>query len=450
MAKPAPDPRPCPPGRPGPGVSHTWRALRHRNFQLYFLGQGISLVGNWMTRIATVWLVYHLTHSALLLGVVAFAGQIVSFCLGPFAGVWVERLDRRKLLLWTQATAALQSLALAILTLAQVVNLWEIIFLSVLQGMINAFDMPGRQSFLIHMIDDQADLGNAIALNSTMVNGAALLGPALAGLLIAAIGVGWCFLADGLSYLAVIASLLVMRLAPQPRRAGYAGMVAQVREGWDYVRSFLPIRSILLLLALVVLVGYPYAMLMPVFVSQVLHGGPDTLGWLMAASGLGALISAMTLAARKSVTGLADMMPVASALLGCALISFGLSHTLWLSLALMALAGFGLMQVAAVSNTIIQSLVPEDKRARVMSYFTMAFFGSAPFGSLLDGALAHWLGAPRTLMLNGACCLAGALWFALQLAQIKALSRPVYQAKGLLPALEGEPALAASQPALKP
>jgi len=414
-------------------MSHAWRALRNRNFKLFFFGQSISVIGNWMTRLATTWLVYHLTHSALLLGIVSFSGQIVSFALGPFAGVWVERLNRRKLLVWTQAGGAVQSLALAALTLAHVITLKEIIVLTALQGMINAFDMPGRQSFLVQMVDDPNDLSNAIAINSSMANGARLIGPAIAGLVIGAAGEGWCFLIDGVSYFAVIASLLLMRIERTETLRNSTSMLEQVREGWNYVRTFRPIRTILLLFSLISLMGYPYAVLMPVFAVQVLHGGAYTLGWLTGASGVGALVSALTLAVRKSVVGLTRMLQIASAMLGAALILFGLSHTLWLSLVLMVFVGFGLMQVAAASNTIIQSLVPEDKRARAMSYYTMAFFGAAPFGSLLAGTLAHRIGAPHTVIFTGACCVAGSLWFAFELPKIRAVMRPIYQKMGLLP-----------------
>ena len=414
-------------------MEHAWRALRHRNFKLFFFGQSVSMIGTWMTRLATTWLVYHLTHSALLLGIVSFAGQIVSFALGPFAGVWVERLNRRKLLVWTQAAAAVQSLALAALTLAHVVTLGEIIALTALQGLINAFDMPARQSFLVRMVDDRNDLSNAIAINSSMANGARLIGPAIAGLVIGALGEGWCFLIDGISYFAVIASLLLMRIQILHSLRS-AGMLEQIREGWDYVRTFRPIRTILLLFSLISLMGYSYSVLLPVFAAQVLHGGAATLGWLTGASGIGALASALSLAVRKTVVGLTRMLQVASATLGAALILFGLSHTLWLSLVLMVFVGFGMIQAASVSNTIIQSLVPEDKRARAMSYYTMAFFGSAPFGSLLAGALANRIGAPHTVFLTGACCVAGSLWFTLELPKIKAIMRPIYRDMGLLPA----------------
>ncbi len=415
-------------------MTHAWRALRNRNFRLFFFGQSISVIGTWMTRLATTWLVYHLTHSALLLGVVSFAGQIVSFALGPFAGVWVERLDRRKLLLWTQALAAVQSLALAALTLAHVITLGEIIALTAVQGLINAFDAPARQSFLVRMVDDRKDLSNAIAINSSMANGARLIGPALAGLVIAGFGEGGCFLIDGVSYLAVIASLLLMRIHPLDALRAKAGMFEQMREGWDYVRTFRPIRTILLLFALVSLMGYSYAVLLPIFAAQVLHGGATSLGWLMGASGIGALASAISLAFRRSVAGLTRMLQIATAMLGAALVLFGLSHTYWLSFVLMIFTGFGMLQAASVSNTIIQSLVPEDKRARAMSYYTTAFFGASPFGSLLAGALADRIGAPHTVMITGACCIAGSVWFTFELPKIRAIMRPIYQEMGLLPA----------------
>jgi MFS family permease len=366
-------------------------------------------------------------------GGATFAGQIVSFALGPFAGVWVERLNRRKLLVGTQAAAAVQAIAMAALTLAHVITLWEIIALTALQGVINAFDMPGRQSFLVQMVDDRNDLSNAIAINSSMNNGARLIGPAIAGLVIAAVGEGWCFLIDGVSYFAVIASLLMMHIEPMGIRRNTTGMFEQIREGWDYVSAFRPIRTILLLLALISLMGYPYAVLLPVYAAEVLHGGPNTLGWLTGASGVGALASALSLTVRKSVVGLTAMVQVATAIFGGALILFGMSHWLWVSLVLMAFVGFGLMQAASASNTIIQSLVPEDKRARVMSYYTMAFFGAAPFGSLLAGALAHRIGAPHTVILTGTFCLAGSLWFALKLPKVNADMQPIYRQMGLLP-----------------
>jgi MFS family permease len=406
--------------------SHAWRALRHRNFRLFFGGQSISLIGTWMTRIAISWLVYRLTKSALLLGLVGFAGQIPTFLLAPLAGVIVDRMDRRALLVWTQSLAMVQSLALAWLTLTHRINIYEILALSVMQGFINAFDMPGRQSFMVKMVEDKADLSNAIAINSSMVNSARLIGPTLAGMLIAVSSEGWCFLVDGVSYIAVIASLLMMRL---PR----ATMVAQLREGWTYVANSAPIRTILLLFALLSLMGWPFMVLMPIFAAQVLHGGPHTLGFLMGAVGVGSLVSALALVLRKSVRGLTKMIPIASVAFGVGLICFGFSSVLWLSMLMMLVTGFGMMQGMVVSNTILQTLVDENVRGRVMSYYTMAFVGMAPFGSLLAGTMAHAIGAPWTVVANGAAVLLGAAWFATRMPAVRRAIRPIYRELGILP-----------------
>jgi MFS family permease len=414
------------------GFSHAWRALRHRNFRLFFGGQTISLVGTWMTRIATAWLVYRLTHNALLLGTVSFAGQIPTFFVAPLAGVLVDRLDRRQVLLWTQTLAMVQSLLLAWLALSHRITIGEILALSVFQGLINAFDMPGRQSFMVQMVDDRADLSNAIAINSSMVNVARLVGPSLAGLVIAASSEGWCFLIDGVSYIAVIISLLMMRVHVAAGRAKAASMFAEMREGWSYVSSFTPIRTILMLFALVSLMGMPYMVLMPVFAGSVLHGGPHTLGFLMGAAGAGALVSALSLVLRRSVRGLTKMIPISAVVFGGSLVAFGISRWLWLSLALMLATGFGMLQGMTASNTIIQTLAPEDKRGRVMSYYTAAFVGMAPFGSLFAGSMAQWIGAPRTVMVTGSCCIAGGLWFWTRLPAIRREMRPIYEQLGIL------------------
>jgi MFS family permease len=412
--------------------SHAWRALRHRNFRLFFGGQSISLIGTWMTRIATSWLVYRLTKSSLLLGTVSFAGQIPTFLLAPFAGVLVDRMDRRKVLIWTQALAMVQSLALAALTLTHLINIHEVLALSVFQGVINAFDMPGRQSFLVQMVEDRGDLSNAIAINSSMVNLARLVGPSLAGLVIAATSEGWCFFIDGVSYIAVIASLLMMQVQVSAVKRAAASMADQLKEGWAYVSSFVPIRTILLLFALVSLMGMPFVVLMPVFAAQVLQGGPHTLGFLMGALGVGALVSALSLVIRKSVRGLLKMIPVAAGVFGIGLVGFGFSNMLWLSLLLMLITGFGMMQGMTASNTIIQTLVLEDKRGRVMSYYTVAFVGMAPFGSLLAGALGHTIGPQRTVMVSGVACVIGAVWFWTRLKAIRKEMRPVYEQLGIL------------------
>lgn len=415
------------------GFSHAWRALRHRNFRLFFGGQSISLIGTWMTRLATSWLVYRLTGSAWLLGIVGFAGQIPTFLLAPFAGVWVDRLNRQHVLVVTQALAMVQSLVLAALTLSHRVTVTEILWLSVFQGMINAFDMPGRQAFMVEMIEDRHDLGNAIALNSSMVNMARLVGPSLAGLVIAGFGEGYCFLIDGISYIAVIISLLMMRLKISDVKRQVVTMIEQLKEGWAYVSRFAPVRTILLLFAGLSLMGMPFTVLMPIFAAKILHGGPHTLGFLMGAVGIGALASAISLAFRKSVLGLGRMIAISAAIFGVGLIAFGMSRWLPLSLVLMTVTGFGFMQGMAASNTIIQTVVPENKRGRVLSYYTMAMVGMAPFGSLLAGGLAHLLGAPATIIISGSFCIAGAIWFSTQLPNIRLHIRPVYRELGILP-----------------
>jgi MFS family permease len=413
------------------------RSLRHRNYRLFFAGQSVSLIGTWLTRIATSWLVYRLTRSAMLLGLVGFAGQVPTFLLAPMAGVWVDRWNRHRVLVATQALAMLQSATLAVLALAGVITVTDVLVLSTMQGVLNAFDMPARQAFVVEMIEDRADLPNAIALNSSMVNAARLIGPSAAGVLIAAFGEGWCFAVDAVSYLAVIASLLAMRVAPRARaaRSARVGVWTELREGFRYVAGFSPIRSVLLLLALVSLMGMPYSVLMPVFASAVLHGGPHTFGFLMAASGCGALCGALYLASRTSVVGLGRIVAVAAGAFGLGLVLFSRSTWLWLSLPLMFVTGMGMMVQMASSNTILQTIVDEDKRGRVMSFYAMAFVGTAPFGSLLAGGIAQRLGAPATLLIGGACCIAGALAFARGLPRLRRLVRPIYERLGILPAI---------------
>ncbi|HTB12504.1 MAG TPA: MFS transporter [Bryobacteraceae bacterium] len=414
------------------------RALRHRNFRLFFCGQSISLIGSWMTRLATSWLVYRLTGSSFLLGVVTFAGQIPTFLVGPMAGVWADRWDRRRVLLLTQFLAAMQSLMLAGLTLSGRITVWEIVSLSIFQGLINAFDMPARQSFLVQMVDGRTDLSNAIALNSTMVNSARLMGPALAGIIIAAVGEGYCFLIDGLSYFAVLASLLAMTIDARDIPKSSASMFVQLKEGWTYVSTFAPIRTVLLLFAIVSFMGVPYTVLMPVFATKILHGGPHTLGFLMGATGVGSIVAALSLAARKSVRGLYKVIPTVAAVFGGGLIAFSFSRNYWLSLALMGFTGFGMMKFAAASNTVIQTIVEEDKRGRVMSFYMMAYMGASPFGSLLAGSLAPVLGAPGTVLLCGAGCIAGAAWFWFQRSKLRPIIRPIYEQLGILPPAESK------------
>jgi MFS family permease len=409
------------------------RALRHRNFRLFFFGQGTSLIGTWLTRIATAWLVYRLTGSALLLGVVAFAGQIPTFFLAPFAGVWVDRTNRHRLLLLTQTLSMLQSGLLAYFTLTGNVTVRHIIALCVFQALVNAADMPARQAFVLQMVESRDDLPNAIALNSSMVNAARLLGPSIGGVLIAAVGEGWCFVIDSASYLGVIGSLLAMRVAPPERIRDRKHPLHDLADGVRYAAGFRPIRAVLGLIAIVSLMGMPYTVLMPVFVGRVLHGSAHTLGWLMAASGFGALSGALYLASRSSVLGLGRLVALSAAGFGAALVAFSFSRTLLLGLPLLWLAGLCMMLQMAGSNTILQTIVDDDKRGRVMSFFAMAFFGMAPIGSLLAGSLAERIGAPHTILLGGSACIAGGLSFFYILPELRRLVRPIYTRLGILP-----------------
>jgi len=409
------------------------RALRHRNYRLFFGGQSVSLIGTWITRIATSWLVYRLTGSALLLGVVGFCGQIPTLLLSPVAGVLVDRHDRHRILVITQVLSALQSLALALLALPGIITVGEILVLQVVQGVINAFDTPARQSFIVDMIEDRSDLPNAIALNSSMVNGSRIIGPSIGGVIIAAVGEGWCFMIDAISYVAVIASLLAMIVAKKPPRDQSTRVVEELRAGFNYVSRSVPMRSALLLLALVATMGMPYTVLMPAIASGVLHGGAHTLGFLMTASGLGALAGALYLASRSSVLGLGRAMVVATIAFGVGLVAFSLSHVIWLSLLLLPVVGGGMMVETASTNTILQTIVDERMRGRVMSFYTMAFLGTAPLGSLLAGVAASRIGAPMTILLGGIACVGAGVWFAAKLPAIRVLLRPIYVQKGILP-----------------
>jgi MFS family permease len=410
------------------------RALRSRNYRLFFGGQIISLIGTWMSTTAMSWLVYRLTGSALLLGVVGFAGQFPAFLFSPLAGITVDRVSRHKLLIATQVLSMVQSFALAYLVFSHRASIPWIVALAVFQGLVNAFEMPCRQSFVIELIEDKNDLINAIALNSSMFNAARLLGPAAGGVLIAAMGEGACFFIDGVSFLAVIGALLFVRVAQQPdahKRTGNA--FSALREGWAYMSGSVPMRSLIVLTALICLVGLPYSVLVPIYAGKILGGGPHTLGFLMAASGTGALLAALWLAARKSVLGLVGVIPWAAAVFGVALIAFAFSRTLWVSLVLLVIVGGAFMVQVGSSNTILQTIVDNDKRGRVMSFYIMAFLGTTPLGSLFAGALSERAGETATIVLGGVLCLAGAFWFYRRLAAIRSVIRPVYITLGILP-----------------
>lgn len=409
-------------------------ALRSRNYRLFFAGQGISLIGTWMTQLATVWVVYQLTHSAFMLGLVGFTSQIPSFFLAPFGGLIADRYSRRRLLVTTQTLAMLQSLALAFFTLSGTINVWLLLGLGLMQGLINVVDAPTRQTFVKDMIEHPDDLLSAIALNSSLVNGGRLLGPAIAGIVIARIGAGYCFLIDGLSYTAVIAGLLLMRLRPQARLVTNQRPLQSIREGFQYAYGFLPIRSILLLLIAFSLMVMSYSTLMPVFATQVLQGDAHTLGFLLAAAGIGALAGGAYMSTRPTVLGLGRLIAAAPLLAGTGLIVFSLSRTLWLSIPAIMLVGLGSILQISGSNTILQTIVDDDKRGRVMSLFTMSFLGMAPFGNLLSGSLASLIGAPSTFALNGAVCILASILFSRQLPALRQAIRPIYIEKGIVPA----------------
>ena len=410
-----------------------FRALSYRNYRLFFFGQGISLVGTWMQQVAMSWLVYRLTGSALLLGTVGFTSQIPTFLVAPFAGVFADRCNRRRLLLATQSLAMTQAFLLSYFVLTGTIQVWQIFALSLLLGVVNGFDIPVRQSFVIEMVEEKQGLANAIALNSSMVNAARLVGPSIAGLLISAVGEGACFLLNGFSYFAVLLSLAAMRVTPRPAVAARSSILYELRAGVRYAASFAPIRAILLLLAMMSLTGMPYAVLLPVFAKDVLHGGPHTFGFLMAASGVGAFSATLYLASRRSVIGLGRLIAISCALFGGGVASFALSRALWLSLVFLSIAGFGAMMQVAASNTILQTIVDDDKRGRIMSLFTMAFMGMTPFGSLCAGALAARFGAPVTVQIGGLSCLVGALLFAAWLPTFGERVRPIYARLEIIP-----------------
>jgi MFS family permease len=414
------------------------RALSHRNFRLFFSGQSVSLVGTWITRVATSWLVYRLTNSALLLGLVGFAGQIPTLVLSPFAGVLVDRWDRHRILVWTQVLSALQSLALAIFSFSGAITVGWVLFLQVVQGIINAFDTPARQSFVVHMVEDRADLPNAIALNSTMVNGSRIIGPSIGGIIIAAVGEGWCFMIDAISYVAVIISLLMMRVNRDTGVRQRGSMLEELRDGFHFVARFRPVRSALILLAIVSSMGMPYTVLMPMIAAKTLHGGAHTLGFLMTASGLGAVAGALYLAGRRSVLGLGRVMILATTTFGLGLIAFGFSRSLWLSLLVLPFVGAGFMVEMASTNTILQTITEEHLRGRVMAFYTMAFLGTAPIGSLLGGVIADRIGATMTIALGGVVCLAGGFWLAVRLESLRAEVRPIYIERGILSAVQAD------------
>jgi len=410
-----------------------FRAMKNRNYRIFFIGQLISLTGTWMQQIALSWLVYRLTNSPFLLGMVGFVGLIPCFFITPVAGVIADRYDHRKMLVITQTLSMVQAVILSVLVLTNRINYVHVMILSAFLGIVNAFDMTIRQAFTIEMIDRKEDLSNAIALNSSLFNIARLVGPSIAGVLIAAAGEGICFVLNSVSYFAIIISLLVIKTKRRHVAQNGNSVFLDIKEGFRYAFGFIPIRSILLLLALVSLVGVPYQVLMPVFAKDVLHGGAHTLGFLSSMAGLGALAGAIYLAMRISVIGLGRMIAWAAAIFGVGMIFFSFSRVLWLSMLMIFISGFGAMVQMASSNTVLQTIADDDKRGRVMSFYTLSFIGTVPFGSLLAGSLASKIGAPSTLFISGVCCIAGAVLFFKKLPRFREQIRPVYVRKGIIP-----------------
>jgi MFS family permease len=413
-------------------INTIFRSLKYRNYRLFFGGQSISLIGTWMQRISLPWLVYNITDSAFLLGVVSFAGQIPTFLLAPFAGVITDRFNRYKVLLITQVLSFVQALLLAVLTISGAVQIWHIVALSIAFGCINAFDVPSRHSFVIEMVENKEDLGNAIALNSMMFNGARLIGPSVAGLILATAGEGICFLINAISYIFVIASLLAMHINQREIPQKKTHMFRELKEGLDYTFGFPPIKHIILLLAVVSLMGSSYQVLMPVFAKEVLKGGSQTFGFLMGAAGLGALLGAIYLASRESILKLGRIIPAASGLFGAGLIILSFVKIFPVTILLMVMVGLGVMLHTASSNTILQTITDDDKRGRVMSFYTMAIMGTAPFGSLIAGFLAKTIGTPETILIGGVSCVIGALFFLRKLPELKSIVRPVYVRMGII------------------
>lgn len=414
-------------------IKQTLRALRHRNYRLFFSGQSLSLIGTWMQQVALGWLVYRLTDSAFLLGLVGFSSQIPTFILASFAGVLADRYNKHKIIIATQSLAMIQATILAYLTLTGTIQIWHILLLSLFSGLINAFDMPTRQSFVIEMVEDRNDLPNAIALNSSMFNAARLIGPTLAGFLISALGEGVCFLINAISYIAVITVLLLMNVSPQVNNQKKEKVLEGLKEGIKYAYNFKPIRVLLLLIGLVSLTGLPYTVLMPVFARDILHGNAYTLGFLFGAVGSGALVGAIYLASRKSVLGLGRWIAIATSIFSLGLLFFSFSRNIYLSISLMLFTGFGMMMQMASTNTLLQTLVDDDKRGRVMSLYVMAFMGTAPFGSFMSGTLASTIGAPYTILSSGIICLIGAIIFYKSLPSLRKYIRPIYVKMGILP-----------------
>jgi MFS family permease len=416
-------------------VRDTLRALGHRNYRIYFFGMLISFTGTWMQSVAQGWLIYRLTGSAWLLGLAGFASQVPVFLLAPLGGVMADRHSRHRIIIATQTIAMLQAFALAAMTMTGVITVNAIFGLAILLGVVNAFDLPTRQAFMVELVSKQ-DLMNAIALNSSMVQASRVLGPAVAGLLVGWLGEGPCFLINGISYLAVLASLFAIRVSSASISKPEVNAFSLLREGFAYVQHSRPVRALLLLVAFVSIFGLPYSVLMPIFASEILHGGPRILGVLLGASGIGALMGALTLAARRNVHGLGRLVALSVAIFAVVLILFAVSRNVIISTILLVPAGFCLLLQMSASNTLMQTMVPDRMRGRLMSFYAMSLMGMAPFGSLIAGAVAVRLGAPLTVALGGGLCLGASLVFWLRLPSLRPDAASMLVAAEAIP---GEP-----------
>ncbi|MSR35371.1 MAG: MFS transporter [Gemmatimonadetes bacterium] len=427
-------------------VRFALRALRHRDLRLFLLGQGISLIGTWMQQVAMSWLVYRMTGSTLVLGLIAFCSQFPTFLVAGPAGALADRWSRHRMVFVAQIGLMVEATILAVLVLTGTAEVWHLVVLAIWSGLCSGFDVPARQALLVRFVNGE-DLANAIALNSSIFNGARLVGPALAGALIAWLGEGPVFVLNALSYVAVLVALWAVDTRDVGTRGGDS-VLRTMGEGYRYAFGFPPIRAILVLLALISMVGLPYSVLLPVFAADVLHGSAGTLGFLSAAAGLGALAGALTLASRESVQGLGDFIVRCLVIFGAALVAFAFSRNLWLSAVAMAVAGFGIMATTSAMNTILQTLVEERMRGRVMALYTMAFIGLSPVGALASGALAHRIGAPLTVGGGGAACVLLAFWFARQIPDLREMVLPIYRRLGIIPEV-ADGLQAASDPRVK-
>lgn len=414
-------------------VFNSFRTLKYRNYKLYFSGQGISLIGTWIQIIAMNWLVYELSGSAVILGVTGFLCRIPTVILAPFAGVIADRHSKYNLLFITQFLSMIQSALFTVLVFTGLIQIWQILLLGTLLGVINAFDNPIRQSFIVEIVEKKEDLPNAIALNSVLFNSARLIGPSIAGIILSLFGTGWCFLINTLSFAAILVTLIFMRLQKKEIVVSEKSPIKEMKEGFVYVFGSVPIRTILLALAIISMMGMSFQVLMPVFAKDVLNGNANTLGFLMSSVGLGALVAGLILASRKTVFGLEKYIAFASTVFSVSLIIFAFSHNFYISIIALFFVGLGMIMQMASSNTLIQTLTDDDKRGRVMSFYSIAFIGTVPFGNLLAGTLASLIGESYAVLICGVSSLIAALYFIKKLPDIRKHSNPIFERKNILP-----------------